>query len=245
MAKIKTGGTTGRKRYHLTNRSSRSVGESLIETGFGALTGAVLKGTFSAVTGIGRSRWGKKVDNLKNNAKTVATGNKYDKKGNIHPDSQNYGRMRSNFNRAAAGLSIPFNVLGLAVQAPFSAAAAVTKGAVTVPLKTAGDVAKKSARPMARLVGGTVYETARVGGQVINGGIKTLRAPGVMDLAMAGTFVGGTAIGLGLAINEIGGGNRDFNGHASGLAGTTGMAPTPLVNTGANGDLVLAMHKLR
>lgn len=237
----------GGKKFRLTERSSRSLIETGIDNVLGKATEAAIVGTFNAVTGRGRSLWGGQVDRLRKNAGTVITGQRKDKKGRPIPakDGGRHSGVRAGVNRARSAVSIPVNVAGMAVTAPFSATAAVTKGVTKGVAKGAIYGVKKSAKPIARFVGGATYESARVGGQILNGGLKTLRIPGFTDAAIGATFVGVTGYGLMMAMDEIGGGNRDFNGHASSLSGTTGAAVTPLVNTGANGDLVLAMHKLR
>ena len=264
MAKIPKGGAgSSRGLPRTTGQAHRSTGTELINEGIGkAFTKSPVllrpvRAFFDGVFGkshhnaygraffdengerVALNPFQKQVARARANFNTLITGDRtHAGTGEVIGKDKDRGFVKGVWNRA---WSIPHFVSNMTVGMGLAGAGWATKGAAL----GAGYVGFKGLQGLARFTGATTLEAALAGKEIVGGATKLGRAPLVGDAIL----VGGTATvgvsGMALAMNEVSGAAKNFNGYASSLTGTTGMAPTPLVNTGADGDLVFAMHKLR
>ena len=270
MAKVKVKGGAGSGRTvagipvpRTTGQAHRSAGTELINQGLGkAVTkspvllrparaffdGAIGK-TYN--NGFGRgwmdkngeltylNPWQKQLRRMKANANTLMTGRRtHAGTGEVLSKDKDAGFLKRQWNRAwAVPHAVSNATLGMGL-ATAGWAARIGVGAIGYgSFKAAQKIIPGAAR--------LAWDTAVVGGEIVKGGTMAMRAPGVGDAILAGTIGAVGFGGLALSIGELGGASKNFNGYASSLSGTTGFAQTPLVNTGADGDLVFAMHKMR
>lgn len=117
------------------------------------------------------------------------------------------------------------------------------KGAATL----VGGGAIASARPMARFIGAATYETAGTLGEMGRGVQGLARGNNAAsartsDMLLLGAF-GAAGIG-GLALASDSFSDKGYTGYAESVQGTNNMAPR-MVDTGADGDLVFALHNMR
>lgn len=99
-----------------------------------------------------------------------------------------------------------------------------------------------SARPMARFIGGATYETAGTVKEMV-GGVRGLsRNPTTSDMMLMGAFGAATIGGLAIASDSFG--DKKYSGQAESIPGTMSGSQT-MVDTGADGDLVFALHNMR
>ena len=263
MAKIPKGGAgSSRGLPRTTGQAHRSAGTELINEGFGkAFTKSPVllrpfRAFFDGITGsthhnwyghgwekngemVNLNAWQKQLRRSRANLNTLMTGKRtHAGSGVTLAKDENAGFLKRQWNRA---WSVPHVVTNMTAGMGLASAGWGTRVAVGA----AGYGGLHAARGIARFTGATALEAALAGKEIAKGGTGLMRFPFMGDAIL----VGGTASvgigGLALAMNEVNGVAKSFNGYASSLAGTTGMTPTPLVNTGADGDLVFAMHKLR
>lgn len=189
----------------------------------------------------------KQMRRLRMKAETVATGRRYNPTdGSIVRKDRDMsgakGMLKRGYNSTVAAVDLGLNLSGgAAIGAGLRGLGWATRGAVGLT----GLVGYKAARTGMRAIGATAYETGVVTGQMGKGAVRLGRFPGAQDGGMAAAAAATIGIGGIGIMGELGNGAKAYNGYASSLQGTTGMAGTPLVDTGANGDLVFAMHKMR
>lgn len=104
-----------------------------------------------------------------------------------------------------------------------------------------------TARPMARFIGGAAYETAGTAGEMVRGLAGLSRGGNAAsirtsDMLLLGTFGAVAVGGLALATDELS--DKKYTGYAEAIPGTQDANPR-MVDTGANGDLVFALHNMR
>lgn len=145
------------------------------------------------------------------------------------------GFAKRNWNRGWAGVHFVSNMtIGMA--------GASLGWGINGAAKLGAMAAFGTARPMARFIGGAAYETAGTVGEMVRGTRGLSRNATTSDMMMLGAF-GVTAVGgLALATEELS--DKKFTGYAEEIPGTYGANPR-MVDTGANGDLVFALHNMR
>lgn len=104
-----------------------------------------------------------------------------------------------------------------------------------------------TARPMARFIGGATYETAGTLGEMVRGTYGLSRSANAAsvrtsDMLLLGAFGAATIGGLAMAQESLA--DKKFNGYAESIPGTVGSSQQ-MVDTGADGDLVFALHNMR
>ena len=150
------------------------------------------------------------------------------------------GFLKRQWNRGWAGVHFASNVtLGMAGSSLGWGINGATKMTALAAIGTA--------RPMARFIGGATYETAGTLGEMVRGTMGLSRGRNAAsirtsDMLLLGAF-GATAIGgLAIATDELG--DKGYTGYAESIPGTMDANPR-MVDTGANGDLVFALHNMR
>lgn len=111
----------------------------------------------------------------------------------------------------------------------------------------AGMAAIGTARPMARFIGAATYETAGTMNEMVKGvhGLSRAGNPASVrtsDMLLMGAFGAATIGGLALASDSFG--DKKYSGQAESIPGSVGGSQT-MVDTGADGDLVFALHNMR
>lgn len=153
---------------------------------------------------------------------------------------QDAGFLKRQHNRAWAGIHFVSNMtVGMAGASLGWGVRGATGGAALLAFGTA--------RPMARFIGGATYETAGTIGEMARGVRGLSRGNNAIstrtsDLMMLGAF-GGTVIG-GLALANETLADKKFSGYAEAIPGSM-EASQRMVDTGADGDLVFALHNMR
>lgn len=175
------------------------------------------------------------------NLETMLTGRRtHANTREVIDKDQDAGFFKRNHNRAWAGVHFASNMtLGMAGASLGWGIKGATMGSAALAFGTA--------RPMARFIGGATYETAGTIHEMtrgIHGLSRGSNAASVRtsDMLMLGAFGAATIGGMAIASESLS--DKKFSGYAEAIPGTMESSQR-MVDTGADGDLVFALHNMR